>query len=154
MTDTDLIQSLSPLEVVAATIYGEARGERIEGRVAVGCVIRNRVKARRYGKDYPAVCLAPYQFSCWLHHDKAHQENFETLMLACRQLKRDELTPLLRECVWVAGGILDDDILDSTRASTHYITRALWESHPPKWAVGLTPVIGIDRHVFFSGVDN
>jgi N-acetylmuramoyl-L-alanine amidase len=152
MTDDQLIDSLTPLEIATLTLYGEARGERIEGRVAVACVLRNRVKAKRWGKDYTAICLAPYQFSCWLNHDDAHRRNFESLILAARLVKRDEHTPLLKECQWIAGGVIGEHLMDTTRGATHYITRALWESKPPKWAIGLTPVIGIDSHVFFAGV--
>jgi N-acetylmuramoyl-L-alanine amidase len=152
MTDADVIASLSPLEVVTCTIYGEARGERVEGRIAVGNVIRNRVKAKRFGKDYASVCLAHKQFSCWLFHDDAHRANFGHLVLAARQVKRDEPTPMLKECLWIAGGVMGDHLLDSTRGSTHYISRALWESKPPPWALGQTPLITIDRHVFFGGI--
>jgi N-acetylmuramoyl-L-alanine amidase len=152
MTDAQLIASLTPLEITTLTLWGEARGERIEGRVAVACVIRNRVNAKRFGKDYTAVCLAPYQFSCWLYHDDAHKQNFGTLVLAARQVKRDEHTPMLKECQWIAGGVIGNHLLDTVRDSTHYMTRALWESKPPKWSLGLTPAIGIGNHVFFNEV--
>jgi len=153
MTDHELIGQLSNLETLSLTLYGEARGERVEGRVAVGCVVRNRIKAKRYGVDAKAVCLMPRQFSCWLYHDEAHKHNYGSLLFAARALRNDLPGPALRECVWIAGGILDDAIEDITRQSTHYITRNLWESKPPRWALDLTPVIGIGRHVFFAGVD-
>lgn len=51
----------------AMTIDGEARGEPIDGQIAVGEVIRNR--ARRLRRTVPAVVLAPEQFSCWSTHD-------------------------------------------------------------------------------------
>ena len=153
MTDTELIGQLSDFDTLALTLYGEARGERVEGRVAVGCVVRNRVKAKRYGADAKAVCLAPRQFSCWLQHDAAHKANYHEVIWAARALRQDNLGPVLKECVWIAGGLLDDSLQDITRGSTHYITRALWESHPPKWLVGQTPKIGIGNHVFFAEVD-
>jgi spore germination cell wall hydrolase CwlJ-like protein len=43
MTDAELVGQLSQLDTLALTIYGEARGERVEGRVAVACVVRNRI---------------------------------------------------------------------------------------------------------------
>ncbi len=153
MTDTELVGQLKPFEVLALTIYGEARSERIEGRAAVGCVVRNRVKAKRYGVDAKAVCLMPRQFSCWLYHDEAHKHNYGNLIFAARSLRSDIPGSALRECVWISGGILDEAIEDITRGATHYITRALWESKPPRWAMDLTPVISIGRHVFFAGVD-
>jgi N-acetylmuramoyl-L-alanine amidase len=153
MTDAELVGQLSQLDTLALTIYGEARGERVEGRVAVACVVRNRIKAKRYGVDAKAVCLMPRQFSCWLYHDEAHKHNYGSLLFAARALRQDMPGPALRECVWIAGGVLDDAIEDITRQATHYISRNLWESHPPKWALGRTPVIGIGAHVFFTEVD-
>jgi N-acetylmuramoyl-L-alanine amidase len=153
VTDAELIGVLSPLDALALTIYGEARSERVEGRVAVACVVRNRLKTRRYGTDAKAVCLMPRQFSCWLQHDDAHKRNFSNLIFAARALRSDLPGPAMRECVWIAGGVLDDALEDITRNATHYITRSLWESKPPRWALGLTPVIGIGAHVFFAEVD-
>lgn len=154
MTDAELVGQLGELEVVALTIYGEARSERVEGRVAVGCVIRNRFNARKYGSDYKAVCLMPWQFSCWLHHDDDHRRNYGQLMAAARSLRADDLGPALKECEWIAGGIISSNLEDITRRSTHYITRKLWESKPPWWAMGRTPRIGIGSHVFFNDVDD
>ena len=65
LTDAEVKARLSDLEVTLVTLFGEARGEPVEGLIAVGSVIRNRVKAARFGSTYRAVCLARWQFSCW-----------------------------------------------------------------------------------------
>ena len=49
--------------VVADTLYLEARGEKPRGIRAVATVIYNR--AKNTGKTFEAVCLQPFQFSCW-----------------------------------------------------------------------------------------
>lgn len=49
--------------IVAKTLYDEARGEDIEGLKAVASVIYNR--AGGDSQNFPAVCLKKYQFSCW-----------------------------------------------------------------------------------------
>ena len=49
--------------VVADTLYLEARGEKPRGIRAVATVIYNR--AKNTGKAFEAVCLQPFQFSCW-----------------------------------------------------------------------------------------
>lgn len=49
--------------VVADTLYLEARGENPRGLRAVATVIYNR--AKNTGKTFEAVCLQPFQFSCW-----------------------------------------------------------------------------------------
>src|SRR5688572_4099186 len=152
MTDTELIGQLKPYEVLALTIYGEARSERVEGRVAVGCVVRNRIKAKRYGVDAKAVCLMPRQFSCWLYHDEAHKHNYGNLIFAARAMRNDLPGPALRECIWISGGILDDALEDITRGARHYVTRSLWESKPPKWTLGHESAIGIGNHIFLTGI--
>jgi len=48
---------------LALTIHGEARGEDMASKLAVGWVIRNRVG--KYAPTYRAVIRSPKQFSCW-----------------------------------------------------------------------------------------
>ena len=65
------------VDVLARTIWGEARGEGFAGQVAVGWAIRNRVEADLgndgkpdwWGEGYVGVCKAPWQFSCWNKND-------------------------------------------------------------------------------------
>ena len=53
-------------ELMGLTIDGEAEGEIIEGKVAVGTVILCRVEHRAWdGKNIREVCLLPKQFSCF-----------------------------------------------------------------------------------------
>ena len=58
-------------DILARTIYGEARGESISGMEAVASVVLNRVAfANRrgrfwWGNSIAEVCRAPKQFSCW-----------------------------------------------------------------------------------------
>ena len=60
---------------IAATIYGEARGESMHCKFAVASVIYNRAKVK--GETYIDACLAPNQFCCWnkdqivIHDDPA-----------------------------------------------------------------------------------
>ena len=49
--------------VVANTLYFEARSESEQGLRTVATVIYNR--AQNTGKTFEAVCLQPFQFSCW-----------------------------------------------------------------------------------------
>ena len=45
------------------TIYHEARGESMYGKLAVASVIYNR--SMKSGKSFGYECLKPEQFSCW-----------------------------------------------------------------------------------------
>jgi hypothetical protein len=60
-----VLDRLTDVQILALTLFGEARSEPIEGIVGVGCVIRNRVTAGLdwWGEGYRGVCLAPYEFS-------------------------------------------------------------------------------------------
>jgi hypothetical protein len=57
----------SNLDIIAATLWGEARGESKQGQIAIYNILKNR--ARKSGgtslKQIAAECLKPYQFSYW-----------------------------------------------------------------------------------------
>jgi hypothetical protein len=147
-----ILAALSQTDVLALTIWGEARNQAVEGRIAVGCVIRNRLIAGRWGHDYKAVCLAPWQFSCWT--PKGGPANYETVLAAARALLHPEghRGPDLRECLWIAEGLTSGALRDRVAGCAHYVTRELWHSQPPSWARGMDPAIRIGDHVFFRGV--
>jgi N-acetylmuramoyl-L-alanine amidase len=50
---------------LALTMWGEARGESINGMAAVGHVILNRVASEKYPNTIEGVVLQDAQFSCW-----------------------------------------------------------------------------------------
>ena len=151
MTDTDLIASLSDAEVVALTLYGEARSESHKGRCAIAHVIENRVKAQRrsFGLTAREVCLKPWQFSCWT--PKGGEKNYGLVLDAARAIKRAvPLGPSLLDCLAIVDTL--SGIPDLTQGATHYLTTALLNEHPPKWTHGLTPCAVIGNHSFFKGV--
>ena len=55
--------AMSSDNIIAKTLYAEARSERVEGIVAVATVIHNRANGN-YQKAIKE-CLKPKQFSCW-----------------------------------------------------------------------------------------
>lgn len=48
---------------LATAVYFEARGESLEGQLAVARVVMNRAKSGRYPPDYCSVVKQPWQFS-------------------------------------------------------------------------------------------
>ncbi|CAF0855738.1 unnamed protein product [Brachionus calyciflorus] len=61
-------RSSNELEVFAATIYAEARGEPVMGQIWVAWVIKNRARQNRQywgGNTIKNVCLHNGQFECW-----------------------------------------------------------------------------------------
>jgi len=65
------VSALRPFdrEILARTLWGEARGEGIDGMRAVAHVILNRVADARWPGTVAEVCLQPSQFSAWLERD-------------------------------------------------------------------------------------
>lgn len=60
---------------LAKTIYGEARGQNHESKVAVGWTIRNRVDQQFHGaRMYSQVVTARGQYDAWMKHDPNYRE--------------------------------------------------------------------------------
>lgn len=132
-------------DVVARTLWGEARGEGIAGQVAVAWVIRNRVhdaNARSWwGEGYIGVCRKPWQFSCWNLGDPNYP-----YVSGARPIDQAQLTQALA----VAQQVIDGQVPDPTDGATHY--HALGMSVPPVWASGATRTQVLGAHAFFKHV--
>lgn len=139
---------LDASQIVALTLYGEARGEPIEGRIAVGCVIRNRVRARYRGDSYQAVCLAPLQFSCWNTNDPNRPQliRLATALADGQGAEIDD--PVWHETLYVARGIVTDLILDRVGSARHYHAVGVM----PDWSRHQLPVAQFYRHVFYEDI--
>lgn len=139
-----ILDSLSSQQLLALTIYGESRGESIEGQIAVGCVVRNRVRTSI--KTYKEVVLEPKQFSCWNIDDPNR--------MVLEKLAGDIVNGIvpnnsrLRQALFIATGIINDDLLDNTKGAKNYITNELYDTGKIKWASKLTPSRVIGNHVF------
>jgi N-acetylmuramoyl-L-alanine amidase len=153
MNDLELIDGLSPLHTVAATIFGEARGQGAVGRAAVASVIQNRVRShqRYFGLTPKAVCLQPHQFSCWL--PSGGRANYETTMDAARSFhKGDIVGPITSECLALAELVMDGLLVDIVGGACWYLTRGLAESDDcPAWAKHLRVAVVFGDHVFLKG---
>ena len=122
---------------LAQTIFGEARGEPLEGQWAVAAVVLNR--ARRSGKSMEFECRKPYQFSCWLPTDPNKPK------LVAASLK----DPVFRACFDVALAALTGRLKDYTQGATHYHAVGIL----PYWATGKTPCVQIGDHLFYNDID-
>ena len=121
--------------LLARLIYGEARGEPVQGRIAVACVVRNRVRRPSWwGRTWREVMLKPYQFSCFNPGDP----NFRVVLTV------SENDPLFRECVWIAQGVILGILQDNTDGATHYHR---WD-RSPKWGRRMKATVTIGNHVF------
>lgn len=134
-------------DVVALTLYGEARGESLEGQLAVASVLLNRRADGRWGQTFTAVCRAPWQFSCWNVTDP----NRATLNRLAADLEHGTVTDAaLRRCLWLADGVVAGVLPSSVRRATHYYATSLRDT--PKWAKTGTLVGRVGNHLFFEHV--
>ena len=134
-------------DVVALTLYGEARGEPLEGQLAVASVLLNRKADGRWGQTFTSVCRAPWQFSCWNVTDP----NRATLDRLAADLERGTVTDAaLRRCLWIADGIVAGVLPSTVKRATHYYATSLRDT--PRWAKTGTLVGRIGNHLFFEHV--
>lgn len=131
--------------ILSLTLIGEAIGEPIQGIVGVGSVIRNRVFA--LGKTYSQVCLAAKQFSCWNEDEPSRNKLIK--MSAGLDTNTD---PYVRQCLYVANGILGTDLLDNTDGCQHYVTRKLYDTlvatNPNHWVNKMKIKVELGKQVF------
>jgi N-acetylmuramoyl-L-alanine amidase len=151
MTDLEIRAMLDDTQALALTLWGEGRGEEVEGRIAIACVVRNRMNDDRWPDTLKDVCLQKSQFSCWDAPGGA--QNYRTLLAVAERLVTDGATStdrVLKESLWVAEGIASGVVRDRVAGGNHYITRHLWETARPKWIGTVTPNCLIGRHAFFK----
>lgn len=135
--DLDL-QSVDEFDLLVACLRGEAEGEPFMGKLAIACVIRNRVKDKRWPDTYRGVMLQPYQFSCFLPQYFRPQT-----------LKHDWDKSYWKECNFAAFGVYHDWVRDITGGANHYHAFGVH----PKWADDMERAdINIaGHHIFYKG---
>jgi N-acetylmuramoyl-L-alanine amidase len=146
VSQDEIIEFLKELDidVMARTLWGEARSEGIKGMEAVAHVILNRVRYADkngghfwWGNSVVTVCQRPYQFSCWNFSDPNR----------AKIIALDSSDHYFATCLRVArravDGKLDNDI---TKGATHYHTKDV----NPVWSRGKDPIITIGRHKFYD----
>lgn len=132
-------------DVLARTIYGEARGEKLIGMEAIAMVILNRLnfskKKRKYwwGNSIEEICLKSKQFSCWNKNDV----NFELIN------RVDENNPIFCICKRIAKRAVAGLLEDKTSGATHYHTKKV----RPLWTIGKIPCAEIGSHVFYNDIE-
>lgn len=148
----------------AATLAGEARGEGNSGMQAVMNVIQNRQKSgvrwwkTQIGDNVPddtlaAVCVDPWQFSCWNDGTRDGQKKDPNFDLCARLADPDKFTENLEydyftRALSLAALALHGNLPDITHGSMHYHARGI----SPKWARRKTPIIALKSHLFYNNV--
>jgi len=130
------------VDVVAMTLWGEARGEGERGMEAVACVIGNR-ETRKWRKKegFVAVCRDRWQFSCWNENDPNR---------ARLDAVRRNPDAAYRLAAAIAGRLVRNELDDFTFGATHYYATSL--PIRPNWAVNKTPCYRLGKHLFFNDI--
>ncbi|MBU6234525.1 MAG: cell wall hydrolase [Alphaproteobacteria bacterium] len=129
------------VDILARTIWGEARNEGTKGMEAVASVVLNRVAVAAahngywWGRDVAGVCQKPFQFSCWNTNDPNREK---LLAVTDRNIHFATALRIARRAV---SGVLPD----STGGATHYHTLDIL----PHWAEGQMPCAVIGHHKFY-----
>lgn len=136
-------------DVLARTLWGEARGEGLAGQIAVAWTIRNRVdmdlhndgKPDWWGEGYAGVCLKPWQFSCWNKNDPNY-----AYLSGAKPIPAGQL-PQARKA---ADIVIDGLQPDPTGGATHYYATTMPKA--PAWAAKARQTLKLGHHVFFKDV--
>jgi len=132
-------------DILARTLWGEARGESLSGQIAVAWTIRNRVNDGKnrswWGEGYVGVCQAKYQFSCWNKNDPNFPYLSGTRQIPFRELAQARIA---------ADQVIDGKVSDPTGGATHYYAIAM--KTPPAWASKATQTLKLGGHAFFKDV--
>lgn len=133
------------VDVLARTIWGEARGEGALGMEAVASVVLNRTAIAQdrggywWGNDIISVCQKPYQFSCWNRSDPNYR------MLLDVTDKNIHFATCLRIARRAVAGVLQD----VTSGATHYHEKSIL----PSWAKDQVPCAVIGNHIFYKLIE-
>ena len=143
-TNKQIIEAINMIDYITLcqTVYGEARGEETQGRMAVVHVILNRVKKSGWmGKTVYDVCLKNQQFSCWNDNDP-NCDKVKGLTWYDAEYNGIFHDVKLALNWWMSGE-------DITLGATHYHTKSVH----PQWSFDKVPCITIGNHLFYNNID-
>lgn len=115
---------------IAVAVYHEARGESIEGQLAVAKVIMNRAASGKYPASWCGVVKQPSQFS-FVHNGRFPYVDqtsgaWHTALGVTRLAVANAVQSVPADCLWYHAD---------------YVT--------PRWRTGLTRVEKIGAHIFY-----
>ena len=126
------------IEVLARTVYGEARGESDLGKLAVAWVVVNRAKRAHIG--LAAACLKSIHFSAW-NNGRGNDANQLAMLTA------DLSDPVFARCMAAALQAAHGFGKDPTDGARHYHAFGV----SPGWAEG-RDYTTIGGHRFYKGI--
>lgn len=133
------------VDILARTLWGEARSEGEAGMAAVAAVVLNRIEISdrhggRYwwGRDPISVCRAKGQFLSWNPGNPNRS----------RLLTVDDRDPSFRLALKIAAQALAGELPDPTFGATGYrVANLPW---PHSWGHFRLPLTVIGKHAFYN----
>lgn len=138
------------LNYFICTVFGEARGEPLEGIVGVANVIKNRFVASR--KTYKDIVLAPRQFSCWNQDDP--NKSIVTTLLISLESGEVFLDSTKRQLIAAVKAVYENDFKDNVFGSKNYVTLSRYQlakdrkDKSNQWILTMNPVVTMGKHIF------
>lgn len=141
------LTQIGELTSLIGLIIGEAAGEPLEGKLAVGFVARNRLYDKRWPNTWKGVIFQKLQFSCmnvvprngdipkWIQANLFPMNTYNLLWW--------------RECKYAAWGVMHGWTRDFTGGVNHYLNPKLLKKLP-EWAMNKEPIMVIDNHQFYK----
>ena len=134
---------------LATTIYGEARGESLQGMVAVAYTVINRAVNR----TICAVVLAKKQYSIYNNNAAYVQAATNATIEPPQKNIIDKRS--WEQSIKAARLVINNEVTDPTKGSTNYIAPMVMRQkhyHIPKWSKEFKLVAIIDNHRFYKKV--
>lgn len=119
------------VQCLAENLFHEARGEGVEGKLAVAFVTMNRVKHVRWADTVCEVVHEPYQFS-WTHQDMTIDLDNPIERRSWEQSQE------------IALGVLNREYINDMIGVTHYHATHV----SPDW--GKREVAQVGNHIFYG----
>ncbi|MDF1749949.1 MAG: cell wall hydrolase [Alphaproteobacteria bacterium] len=139
----DMEAEEAAIDILARTLWGEARSASVRVKEAIAAVVLNRVRLakERFGKDWwgttvVEACLASGQFPCW-----RLSPSFRTQLMQV-----PDTDPDFAICRRIAARAVRGALVDPTFGATHY--RRLKEQ--PLWAERRRPKARIGSYRFYQ----
>lgn len=130
-------------QIIAMTLWGEARSEGFNGMQAVCNTMQNRLASGIlwWGQTLREVAIHPWQYSCWLTDDPNRHKLFS--------ISTDD--PQYAIAMSLAANALAGVLPDIVHGADSYYADTL--PKPPSWVKGLTPCAQIGPHLFFVTIE-
>ncbi|PCI54072.1 MAG: hypothetical protein COB36_11085 [Alphaproteobacteria bacterium] len=137
-------QFLKDQDILARTVWGEARGQGYAGMQAVASVVLNRLKRGGFGNTVAQVCQKPYQFSVWNANDANRN-----LILAVNEDNAE-----FQRAILIASRAMHGNLPDNTGGADHYlnitVTKRLRGGTLPSWVDLSRKTAKIGAHTFLK----